>query len=235
MTTEPVENKPTFKISVNSHINYTQALQNLLISFDRVGFPRKDVVVTICGRTDQPVEIVEASPESEVIIYVPKNCYDLSHAFGIHSFVDHPRVTADYYIGIHDTCIATEDFPMRMKKYAREMMDRNLDLLYALNTKQLGLAGFSYNFMKEHGHNYDREIDKPMAWAAEHGEELSYLSFVPPEKVGNFDCPFHYEHGRPLYSDLIRHPIYIGSMGIIKFVCNDSAGVNPPWQERVRP
>ena len=235
MTELTPENCPSFKISVNSHVNYGLALQTLLHSLDCVGFPRKDVIVTICGRSGHPIELIEISPDREVIIYVPKNCYDLSHAFGIHSYIDHPRVKADCYIGIHDTCVAVNEFPLRMREYAQALMRYNFDVLYALETKQLGLAGFSYHFMKEHGHNYDREIDKPMAWAAEHGHELSYLSFVPPEKVGHFKCPFHYETGQPLYSDLIRHPIHIGSMGIVKYVCNDDADKNPPWQQRVRP
>lgn len=226
---------PTYKISVNSHINYKYALDVLLSSFDTFGVSRKDIIVTICGRANEPPELIETSPDNEVIIYVPKNCYDLSHAYGIHKFIDHPRVKADYYIGIHDTCVITEHFQQCMKNYVKKMKDNNLDLLHALRTKQLGLAGFSYQFMKDHGHNYDKEIDKPTAWGAEHGEYLSYRSFLPPEKVGAIECEFHYDLGRPLYSDLVRHPIYIGSMGIIKFVCNDMKEVNPPWQERQRP
>lgn len=226
---------PTFKISVNSHVNYARALSNLLASFDRIGFPRSNVVVTVCGRAGHLPELVDIGPDREVFIYVPKNCYDLSHAYGVHCFADHPRVKADYYIGIHDTCIALGDFKERMEAYAMKMADRNLDVLYALGTRQLGLAGFSHAFMKEHGHNYDKEIDKPTAWGAEHGEYLSYQSFVPPEKVGHIDCPFHYMGGQPLYSDIVRHPIHIQSMGIIKFVANNDSDVNPPWQQRQRP
>lgn len=226
---------PTFKISISSHVNYGYALNVLLASLDTHGVPRKDVVITVCGRSNEPPEIVETGPDSEVIIYVPTNCYELSQAYGIHHFLDHPRVRADYYITIHDTSVATETFGERMKEYAKEMKERDVDVMYALKTKQLNLAGLSYKFMKEHGHNYNKDIDKPAAWVAEHGGELSYLSFVPPERVGAFDCSFYYQPGQPLYSDLIRHPILIESMGIVKFVCNDTKDVNPPWQERHRP
>lgn len=229
------DDTPSYKISVNSHVNYGYALDILLQSFDELGFPRSNVIVTICGRSNEPPELVETSPDREVVIYVPKNCYDLSHAYGIHRFIDHPRVKADYYIGIHDTCVVTNSFEECMKQYVQKMREGDLDVLYALRTKQLGLAGLSYQFMRDHGHNYNQEIDKPGAWDAEHGGKLSYLSFVPPERVGALDFGFHYDPGRPLYSDIVRHPIVIGSMGIIKFVCNDKIDINPPWQERQRP
>ena len=226
---------PSFKISVSSHVNYGHALNIFLDSFDKSGVSKKDIVVTICGSKDEPVEIIETTPDREVIIYVPKNCYDLSHAFGLYNFIDHPRVKADYYINIHDTCIITEYYADRIAKFVQEMYRQNLDVMYALKTRQLNLVGMSYKFIKDHGHNYDKEIDKPAAWGAEHGGDLSYSSFVPPERVGQFDCPFTYQPGIPIYSDIIRHPIYIESMGIVKFVANDRADVNPPWQQRIRP
>ena len=226
---------PSFKISVSSHVNYGHALNIFLESFDKIGVSRKDIIVTICGRKDEPIELVETTPDREIIIYVPKNCYDLSHVFGLYNFIDHPRVKADYYINIHDTCIITEHYTECITKFVQEMYRQNLDVLYALKTRQLNLVGMTYQFVKDHGHNYDKEIDKPAAWDAEHGGKLSYSSFVPPERVGQIDCPFTYQGGIPVYSDIIRHPIYIASMGIIKFVANDNADVNPPWPQRIRP
>lgn len=234
MSTDIVTN-PTFKISISSHVGYTYALNVLLNSFDRHDISRKDVIVTICGREGEPPEIIETDPDREVIIYVPRNCYEMSHVYGVSCFIDHPRVKADYYITIHDTSLATEKFQDCMKIYANEMKKRDLDVLYALQTRQLNLAGFSYAFMKEHGHNYNKDIDKPAAWDAEHGGTLSYQSFVPPERVGQFECGFKYESGMPLYSDIVRHPIYIASMGIVKFVANNDNDINPPWQDRQRP
>lgn len=207
----------------------------LLKSCDHHGFPRNKLIVTICGRNDQPVELVDLGEDREVRIYVPKNCYDLSHVYAIHHFIDHPKVSADYYIGIHDTCVITETFAAMTAQYAETMKHRNLDVLYALRTRQLGLAGFSQSFMRKYGLNYNQEIDKPQAWAAEHGGELSYSSFVSPDKVGEIDCDFMYGVGQAIYSDIIRHPIHIASLGMIKFVANDGKNVNPPWQERKRP
>lgn len=225
----------SYKISISSHVNYKNALAILLKSFDDNGMSRKDVVITICGRSNEPPEIVETGADTETLIYVPKNCYEMSQAYGVHLFADHPRVRADYYITFHDTSIITDRFNECVKNYANEMKKRDVDVLYALRTKQLNLVGLSYNFMKVHGHNYNKDIDKPAAWVAEHGREMSYLSFVPPERVGAMDCGFHYQSGHPLYSDIIRHPVYVESMGIVKFVANASEGINPPWQERQRP
>lgn len=230
-----MDSTPSYKISISSHVNYRHAIDVLFQSFQRNNVSRKDVIVTICGRSNEPPEIVETGPDTETIIYVPTNCYEMSQAYGIHLFADHPRVRADYYITFHDTSIITQTFTNCMNNYAREMKKRDVDVLYALKTKQLNLVGLSYKFMKEHGHNYNRNIDKPAAWVAEHGRELSYLSFVPPDKVSAIDCEFHYQGGTPLYSDIIRHPVYVASMGIIKFVGNATEGINPPWQERHRP
>lgn len=226
---------PTYKLSISSHVNFKHARDVLLDTFDKYGVPRKDVIVTICGRSNEPPEIVETDPDKEVVIYVPENCFEMSQAYGLSVFIDHPRVSADYYITLHDTCIITETFQQCMDNYATEMKRRDVDLLYALATKQFNLAGFSRQYIKDHGHNYNQTIDKPIAWQAEHGGLLSYSSFVPPERVSAFDCPYRYEPGVLLYSDLVRHPIYVASMGIFKFVCNNDADVNPPWQERVRP
>jgi hypothetical protein len=234
-TTMEMPDVPSFKISVSSHVNFSHAREVLLSTFDKYQVPRRDVIVTICGRSNEPPEIVENGPDREVYIYVPENCYEYSQAYAISQFIDHPRVKADYYVSFHDTCILTERFQGCMVNYVQEMRRQNLDLLYALASKQFNLAGFSHQYIKEHGHNYNRTIDKPTGWVAEHGGYLSYLSFVPPEKVGAMDCAYGYEPGVPLYSDLIRHPIHVASMGIIKFVCNNDADVNPPWQERVRP
>lgn len=230
-----MEDTPSFKISISSHVNFKHARDVLLRSFDKFGVPRKDVIITICGRSNEAPEIVETDPDKEVIIYVPENCFEMSQAYGLYVFLDHPRVKADYYITFHDTCIITETFQECMKNYSREMRRRDVDLLYALQTKQFNLAGFSYEYIKRHGHNYNRTIDKPIAWQAEHGGLLSYSSFVPPERVSAFDCPYHYEPGVLLYSDLVRHPIAVASMGIFKYVCNNDMDINPPWQERVRP
>lgn len=226
---------PSYKISVSSHVNFSTAREALFHTFAKYNVPRSNVILTICGRTNEPPELVDTGPDSEVIIYVPENCFEYSQAYAIHKFVDHPRVRADYYITFHDTCIITDTFEQRVKELAIEMKKRDVDVLYALKTKQFNLGGLSYHFMKEHGHNYNQTIDKPTGWVAEHGGKLSYLSFVPPEKVSAMDCGYHYQQGIPLYSDLIRHPIYVESMGIVKFVCNNDAHVNPPWQERVRP
>lgn len=232
---ETMEVVPSFKISISSHVNFKHARDILLGTFDRYNVPRKDIIITICGRTNEPPEIVETTPDSEVIIYVPTNCFEYSQAYGISTFIDHPRVKADYYITFHDTCIILETFEQCTKNFIHEMKRRDVDLLYALKTQQFNLVGFSYKYIKENGHNYNRDMDKPMAWVAEHGGYLSYLSFIPPERVGAMDCQYKYEPGVCLYSDLIRHPIYVESMGIVKFVCNNDADVNPPWQERVRP
>lgn len=226
---------PSFKISISSHVNFQHARNVLLGTFDKHGVSRKDVIVTICGRSNEPEEIVETGPDSEVLIYVPTNCYEFSQAYGISKFIDHPRVKADYYVTFHDTCIVLETFEECIKRFVAEMKSRDLDLMYGLRTKQFNLAGFTYRYLKNHGHNYNRDIDKPMAWAAEHGGELSYLSFLPPDRVGAMECDYYYQPGARLYSDLIRHPIHVASMGIVKFVCNNDADVNPPWQERHRP
>ena len=232
---ETTEEVPSFKISISSHVNFQHARDVVLGTLDRHGFPRKDVIITICGRSNEPPELVETGPDSEVIIYVPTNCFEYSQAYAISEFIDHPRVKADYYLTFHDTCIVLETFERCAKNFVLEMKRRDVDLLYALRTKQFNLAGFTYRYLKEHGHNYNRDIDKPMGWVAEHGGYLSYLSFLPPERVGAMECEYFYQQGIPLYSDLIRHPIYVASMGIVKFVCNNDADVNPPWQERVRP
>lgn len=220
-------------IVVNSHKYYGIARMYLLDSLRKIGFPLDKVIVVIAGSDRDDIDII--ADNREVYIHVQNNCYDLTHAFGIYKHIDHPRVKADYYVCIHDCCVATSSFTTKTQEFYQKMVDEKLDVLYALKDRRLGLVGLSYNFMKNHGHRYYLSINKGVAWEAEHGRGMAYSAFVPPEKVSQCDCTFSYQPAVQFYdSDIYRHPIMIESLGLVKFVANDGK-INPVWQQRYYP
>lgn len=220
-------------IVVNSHRNYGIARFMLLNSMRECGFPMNKVIVVIAGSDRDCIE--DFGMDNEVYIHVQNNCYDLTHAFGVFKHIDHPRVKAEYYVCIHDCCTVLPDFEARASAFLTKMKTEDLDVLYAVKDRKLGLVGLSHSFMKHHGHNYYRNINKSVAWEAEHGRGIAYSAFVPPEKVSQCDCGYSYSPAIQIYgSDIYRHPILIESLGIVKYVANDGK-INPVWQKRVYP
>lgn len=220
-------------IVVNSHKNYGVALFHLLESLRAIQYPMKNVIIVIGGSDRDDIDIL--GEDREVYIHVQNNCYDLTHAYGIYKHIDHPRVISDYYACIHDCCIAMKDFQEKTDAFLQKMRDEHLDVLYALNDRRLGLVGLSNSFMRHHGHNYYRTINKGVAWEAEHGRGIAYSAFVEPQKVSQCDCSFKLQPAIKCYdSDIYRHPTIVQSLGLIKFVANDGP-INPVWQLRYYP
>lgn len=220
-------------IVVNSHKYYGIARMHLLSSLQRVGYPLGKVIFVIAESDRDDIDVF--GDNDEVYIHVQNNCYDLTHAYGIHKHLDHPRVKSDYYVCIHDCCIAMPDFAEKTNEFIETMKNQKVDVLYALKDRKLGLVGLSYKFMKDHGHQYYRNVNKGVAWEAEMGRGIAYSNFVSPDKVGQADCMYYCHPGIKCYdSDIYRHPIPIKSLGIIKFVANDGP-INPVWQKRYYP
>lgn len=218
---------------INSHKNYGIARQQLLLSLENQSFPLSQVIVVIAGSDEEALH--EYGPHREIEIYVKNNAYDLTHAYGVHRFLEHPRVQSDVYMVIHDVCIATNMFTQCYENFIKRMRDEDLDVLYAFKSKQLGLLGLSQRFYKDHGGHYNVTIDKGIAWQAEHGGQYAYSSYVQDDKVSEMDGEVMYGRPSQIYgSDIYRHPVYVPSMGLYKFVANDGP-INPPYQQRVYP
>lgn len=220
-------------IVVNSHKNYGVALLHLLESLRAIQYPMHKVIVVVAGSDRDDIDVL--GEDREVYIHVQNNCYDLTHAYGIYKHIDHPRVVSDYYVCIHDCCVALAKFAEKTQAFLHKMRAEGLDVLYALGDRRLGLVGLSYSFMRNHGHNYYRNINKGVAWEAEHGRGIAYSAFVDPQKVSQCDCPVLLQPALQCYeSDIYRHPVHIDSLDIIKFVANDGK-INPVWQLRYYP
>lgn len=220
-------------IVVNSHKFYGIARLHLLNSLKEIGYPLNRVIIVIAGSDRDDIDVF--GDDQEVYIHVQNNCYDLTHAYGVYKHLNHPRVKSDYYVCIHDCCVARPDFAVKTDMFVQIMRAQNLDVLYAVADRKLGLVGLSYEFMRDHGHQYYRNINKGVAWEAEMGRGIAYSNFVAPHKVSQVACPYQYSPAVRCYdSDIYRHPIAIDSMGIIKFVANDGS-INPVWQKRYYP
>lgn len=220
-------------IVVNSHKYYGIARMLLLDSLRAIGYPMHRVIIVIAASDRDDIDVI--GDDREVYIHVQNNCYDLTHAYGIHKHINHPRVVSDYYVCIHDCCMATPAFSEKTDKFLEVMRAQHLDVLYALQDRKLGLVGLSYDFMKHHGSQYYMNINKGAAWEAEMGRGIAYSNFVAPHRVSQVNCMYHYPPAVKCYdSNIYRHPIPIESLGIIKFVANDGS-INPVWQKRYYP
>lgn len=221
-------------ILVASHINYQKAWEYLRASLLKANVPMSEVILVIAG-ADKELCMMK-HPEEETIIAVPYNFYEMTAVYGLHRFIDHPRLKADNYLLLHDTCAVTSDFYPKYKAYLQRMKERQLDVFHALKDMRLNIVALSYDFIKTYGHHYNIDGDKPMAWDAEHGGKYSFRTYVSEDKVGSDENVLSYGHGIDLYgSKLIRHPVYMETVGVIKFVANNDAHINPPWQERHYP
>lgn len=221
-------------ILVASHVNYHQAWGALRQSLLDAHVPMSEVILVIAG-ADKEVCIMEKE-DKETVIAVPYNFYEMTAIYGLHRFIDHPRLKADNYLLLHDTCAVTADFYPKYKAYLQTMKTKRLDVYHALKDMRLNIVALSYDFIKTYGHHYALDGDKPMAWDAEHGGKYSFRSFVPADKVGSDENVLSYGRGQDIYgSKLIRHPVLMETVGVIKFVANNDAEVNPPWQERHHP
>lgn len=223
----------SYMLVINSHKNYASARHHLLESLRAQNFPFSNVIVVIAGSDEEALH--DYGPDREIEIFVQNNAYDLTHAYGVHRFLEHPRVQSDVYMVIHDVCIATDKFTECYENFVKRMREDALDVLYAFKSKQLGLIGLSQRFYKEHGGHYHVTIDKGIAWQAEHGGQYAYSSYVAEEKVSSMEGEVRYGIPSQVYgSDIYRHPVYVPSMGLYKFVANDGP-INPPYQKRVYP
>lgn len=220
-------------ILVASHVNYQKAWAILRKTLEDAKVPMQEVIVVTAG-ADKEFCVVRENLET--IIGVPYNFYEMTAVYGLHRFIDHPVLKSSSYLMLHDTCIVEPDFYPKYKAYLESMEEKGLDVYHAIKDMRLNIVGLSYNLIKNHGHNYALNGDKPMAWDAEHGGKYSFRSYVPTEKVGSDENVLSYGPGQDIYgSNLIRHPVRMASVGVVKFVANNDAHVNPPWQERHYP
>lgn len=237
MQQQKQQRKMSFRVVVGSHVNYGLALGYMLQSIKDRGFPMGQVIVVIAGA--EADALVDKGPDDIVILYARINAYDLTHVSAIHRHIDHPRIAADAYVVVHDCCLAQEAFPERVEASARELLERDLDVLYACADRKLGLATLSRSFYERFGPRYDRTLPKTEAWDAEEQRprSLAYGLAAGPDKTAHADCRYFYGPGSRIYpgSDIVRHPIQIDSLGIVKFVANNDADKNPPWEDRIRP
>lgn len=226
---------PSFKLVVGSHVNYGLALRYMLESLRAVQYPMKDVLVIIAGADSERVE--EKGEDQETFLYSEINAYDGTHCAIIQKHLDHPRVAADVYVNVHDCCVAMRGFPQKVKEMAERLVTENLDVLYACKNRKLGLAALSRGFYERFGHLYNRNMPKTALWDAEEQRagSLAYSLLAGEEKTSQLDAEYGYGPGSKVYgSDIIRHPIFISSLHLQKFVANND-DINPPWYERARP
>lgn len=220
-------------ILVASHVSYQKAWGALKHSLLEAQIDMSNVILVIAGA---PNECCEMRKGMETIITVPYNFYEMSAVYGLHRFIDHPRLRAANYLLLHDTCVVTKDFKEKHGVFLQDMTEKGLDVYHAVKDMRVNVLGLSYDFIKMHGQNYGINGDKPAAWHAEHGGALSFRSFVPPQRVSSCGDMLSFGPGQDIYgSKLIRHPINIKCIGVIKFVANDDKDVNPPWQDRSFP
>jgi len=218
---------------VASHVNYEQAWQVLRQSLLDAGCPLTQVVRVVAG-ADKEVCLVP--DDAEVTIGVPYNFFEMTAVYGLHRFVDHPRLRADRYLLLHDTSVVLPDFMPKCHAFFEAMAAGDFDVYHAIKDMRLNIAALSYAFVKTHGAYYGRNGDKIMAWAAEHGAEHSFRRMVPPERVGAGEDALTFGGGERVYgSNIVRHAVRLERLGVVKFVCNDDAEVNPPWQQRDHP
>jgi hypothetical protein len=221
-------------IIVASHINYKQAWETLRSSFLDAGVPLSEVIVVIAGA--ERLECQDNVPDHEIYITVPYNFYEYTAVYGVHMFMDRPRVKDTCYLLVHDTSVALSDF-YNAYKLQKEMVERdNLQLLYLTPSKQLNQVILSYEFIKTYGSHYGFTAGKDLGWKYEHGHQGSFISFADPTRVRAIGVPVSYGPGiKYQNSDIVRHPVIIEPIKLVKYVANNDAHINPPWQERVRP
>jgi hypothetical protein len=220
-------------IVVASHVNFNKAWYYLRDSFVKHGVNLKDVVVVVGGSEKE--EIIVNGDDTEVYITVPHNFYEYVAIYGIHKFIDHPRIKDNSYLLVHDTSIAMEGFADAVKSVCQRLTDEGLELLFLTKTRQLNQLVLSYDFVKKHGMHYGYTAGKDKAWALEHGAEGSFLWYADKSKVANTDNEIIY--GPVIQypdSDIYRHQVLIHPIRLMKLVGNND-DINPHWQKRVYP
>jgi hypothetical protein len=218
---------------VASHVKYEYAWQVLRRSLLDAGWPLTRVVRVVAGADQEACVVL---PDAEVTIAVPFNFYEMTAVYGLHRFIDHARLRADRYLLIHDTCIVQTGFPVKCEAFFETMRTGGYDVYHGIDFMNLNIVALTYDFVKEHGARYGRDGDKHAAWNAELGGDNSFRSLVAPNKVGAGKDPFVFGGGHRVYgSDIVRHAVELPTLGVVKFVANNDADVNPPWQQRDHP
>jgi len=221
-------------IVVASHVNYQKAWDTLKHSFRTHGVSMKDVIVVVAGSTSE--DIIVQGPDTEVYITVPYNFYEYTAVYGVSKFIDHERVKDTAYVLIHDTSIAMDGFAQAAVELCKRVEQEGLELLFLTESKQLNQVVLSYDFIKTYGHHYGITAGKDRAWHLEHGQEGSFISYANQEKVRNTNNKIRYLPAiKYMDSDILRHPVMIEPLRLLKLVANNDEGVNPPWQKRTYP
>jgi hypothetical protein len=140
------------------------------------------------------------------------------------------------YLLVHDTSVALEGFAEASKDVCKRVCDEGLELLFLTESKQLNQVVLSYDFIKQHGHHYGITAGKDRAWHLEHGQEGSFIWYANKDKVANTTNKISYLPAiKYMDSDILRHPVRIEPIHLLKLVANNDEGVNPPWQKRTYP
>ena len=198
------------KVVVNSCVTHGNALAQLLLSVRQSDFPASDLIVVV-GGADECAEPLRTR-EGHVQIQCTKQAFDFHGFTCLFQYKNHPLVTADGYLYIHDTCIAKSDIAKRLAA----LDFSNPCVIYGPPLPAANMCAFGYGVLERIGATYDIPISKSEAMRIERG-----MSSIPhPYRFGSLQLlPARRRVGEcDPYTDGQRISFYYDSFGVYKYV-----------------
>ena len=209
------------RVIVNSHIAYELPLIQLLYSLVSVGFRNFCRVAVVLGGSTrvEPVRL-----RNLTVVRTPFNSFDYTGLDALNIYKEHPLLSAEYYIYLHDTCFVHPQFVPFYSSLATTLATQPQALeLFAAKGYHSNILVFRKTFIKRYGRKYHRNFTKAEALSMElhhHVERIGrtflnrnhpYVNHIFGERIGigEFDT-----YGTGLNRTLFYYP----EMGVYKLI-----------------
>ena len=163
---------------VNSHVHYGAPVHVLLASLRLANFTKwRDLILVIGGsvRDESPAVMTAASAltrepsdgrDEVVTIRMASNAIDYHGLAALYRYRSHPLVAAETYLYVHDTVSAGPSFAQRFESFR---LPRSPHIYTTWPLPNSNIAAFGAGVVHKYGANFDGNLSKADAFAAEFG------------------------------------------------------------------